>query len=52
MLTPPRPIAFILVSSNHGTMIVNRNDYRLLDENRGYGVGFQILNNSRDAQLI
>jgi FkbM family methyltransferase len=46
MLTPPRPIAFILVSSNHGTMIVNRNDYRLLDENRGYGVGFQILNNS------
>jgi FkbM family methyltransferase len=46
MLTPPRPIAFILASSNHGTMIVNRNDYRLIGENRGYGVGFQILNNS------
>jgi FkbM family methyltransferase len=46
MLTPPRPIAFILASSNHGTMIVNRNDYRMIDTNRGYGVGFQILNNS------
>lgn len=41
-----RPIAFVLVSSNHGTMIVNRNDYRMVDQNRGYGVGYQILNNS------
>ena len=46
MLVPPRPIAFVLASSNHGTMIVNRNDYRMIDENRGYGVGFQILNTS------
>ena len=27
-------------------MIVNRMDYRMVDENRGYGVGFQILNNA------
>ncbi len=46
MLTPPRPIAFILASSNHGTMIINRNDYCMVGENRAYGVGFQILNNS------
>lgn len=46
MLTPKRPIAFILASSNHGTMIVNRNDYCMVGENRGYGVGFQILNSS------
>ncbi|MCX8519130.1 MAG: FkbM family methyltransferase [Methylophilaceae bacterium] len=38
-----RPIAFILVSSDHGTMIVNRNDYRMVDSNRAYGVGYDIL---------
>jgi len=38
-----RNLAFILASSNHGTMIVNRNDYRMIDAERGYGVGFQIL---------
>ena len=38
-----RNLAFILASSNHGTMIVNRNDYRMVDAERGYGVGFQIL---------
>ena len=36
-------LAFVMASSNHGTMIVNRFDYRMLDANRGYGVGFQIL---------
>jgi FkbM family methyltransferase len=36
-------LAFIMASSNHGTMIVNRFDYRMVDSNRGYGVGFQIL---------
>ena len=46
MLTPKRPIAFVLASSNHGTMIVNRNDYCMIDANHGYGVGFQILNAS------
>jgi FkbM family methyltransferase len=38
-----RKLAFVLASSNHGTMIVNRFDYRMLDSQRGYGVGFQIL---------
>jgi FkbM family methyltransferase len=37
-----RPIAFIVASSNHGTMIVNRNDYHMIDKERGYGVGYQI----------
>jgi FkbM family methyltransferase len=41
-----RPIPFIIVSTNHGTMIVNRNDYRMVDEKNGYGVGFQLLNTS------
>ena len=38
-----RKLAFVLASSNHGTMIVNRFDYRMIDSQRGYGVGFQIL---------
>jgi FkbM family methyltransferase len=38
-----RKLAFVLASSDHGTMIVNRFDYRMVDANRGYGVGFQIL---------
>jgi FkbM family methyltransferase len=38
-----RNLAFVLASSNHGTLIVNRNDYRMIDERQGYGVGFQIL---------
>ena len=38
-----RKLAFVLASSNHGTMIVNRFDYRMVDSQRGYGVGYQIL---------
>jgi FkbM family methyltransferase len=38
-----RRLAFVLASSNHGTMIVNRFDYRMIDETRGYGVGYQVL---------
>lgn len=41
-----RKLAFVLASSNHGTMIVNRLDYRMVDAERGYGVGFQILENA------
>ena len=41
-----RKLAFVMASSNHGTMIVNRFDYRMIDQNRGYGVGFQILETS------
>jgi FkbM family methyltransferase len=46
MSFPNRPIAFVLAASNHGSMIVNRNDYHLVDGRNGYGVGFQILGNS------
>ncbi|HYW58462.1 MAG TPA: FkbM family methyltransferase [Polaromonas sp.] len=42
----PRPLPFVLVSSGHGTMIVNRNDYRMVDDKRGYGVGHQIFESS------
>jgi FkbM family methyltransferase len=38
-----RKLAFVLASSNHGTMIVNRFDYRMTGPERGYGVGYQIL---------
>jgi FkbM family methyltransferase len=38
-----RKLAFVLASSNHGTMILNRFDYRMIDSQRGFGVGFQIL---------
>ncbi len=37
-----RPAPFVLVSSNHGTMIVNRNDFHKTEEG-GFGVGHQIL---------
>jgi FkbM family methyltransferase len=43
MQSVARKLAFVLASSNHGTMIVNRFDYRMLDSGRGFGVGFQIL---------
>jgi FkbM family methyltransferase len=46
MQSAGRKLAFVLASSNHGTMIVNRLDYRMLDQNRGYGVGYQILENA------
>ena len=46
MALPQRPIAFVLAASNHGLMIVNRNDYRMVDATHGYGVGFQILTQS------
>ncbi|WBL80222.1 FkbM family methyltransferase [Bradyrhizobium xenonodulans] len=36
-------LAFVLAASSHGTMIVNRFDYRMVSSDRGYGVGFQIL---------
>ncbi len=48
-----RPIAFVLAGTDHGSMIVNRNDYRMVDGARGYGVGFQLLNTSSfDGQEV
>lgn len=41
-----RPAPFVLISTNHGTMIVNRNDYRMIGDGRGYGVGFQLMSQS------
>jgi FkbM family methyltransferase len=43
---PARPIPFVLAATHHGTMIVNRNDYRMVDRENGYGVGFQLLSTS------
>jgi FkbM family methyltransferase len=43
MRNPKRKIAFVLAASEHGTMIVNRLDYRMIDQLSGHGVGFQIL---------
>jgi FkbM family methyltransferase len=43
MRNPKRKIAFVLAASDHGTMIVNRLDYRMVDQRNGFGVGFQIL---------
>ena len=43
MRNPRRKIAFVLAASDHGTLIVNRFDYRMVDERTGIGVGFQIL---------
>jgi FkbM family methyltransferase len=48
-----RPIAFVLASTNHGSMLVNRHDYRLTQNGGGYGVGYQLLNTSAfDPQEI
>ena len=41
-----RPIANVLVSSGHGTFIVNRHDYLTSSANETIGVGYQILQNS------
>jgi FkbM family methyltransferase len=42
MRNVPRKLAFVLASTNHGAMIVNRFDYHMKD-GTGQGVGFQIL---------
>ena len=55
MPSVPRKLAFVLASSDHGTMIVNRLDYRMVDQTRGYGVGYQLLETAsfdpREVQL-
>lgn len=45
-IPPVRKVAFILASTDHGTMIVNRLDYRMASEHSGFGVGFKLLNES------
>lgn len=39
-----KPLAFILASTDHGTMIVNRNDFHRMPSGGTYGVGWQLLN--------
>jgi len=46
MAHPSRQIAFVLASTNHGTMILNRFDYRETTPGRGIGVGMSLLSNS------
>lgn len=46
MPNPPRKVAFVLTASEHGSLIVNRFDGHIVDESKGYGVGFQLLNTS------
>lgn len=38
-----RPAPWCLISTGHGTMIVNRNDYRMTGADAGYGVGYQLM---------
>src|ERR1700728_1993273 len=48
-----RPVPFILISSNHGTMIMNRNDYYTHSDGKGWGVGYQLLSTgSHDHQEV
>ena len=46
MAYPPRKIAFILASTDHGTLIVNRFDYHMVNATKGFGVGYFLLENS------
>ena len=43
--TSKRPVAFVLTATNHGSMLVNRNDFHTTP-NGGYGVGYQLFKNS------
>lgn len=38
-----RKLGFVIAASNHGTMILNRFDYRMLGPDQGIGVGLQLL---------
>jgi FkbM family methyltransferase len=46
MFAEQRPISFILAATNHGTLIVNRNDYALFNGQPDYGVGKDLLETS------
>ena len=43
---PRRKIGFVLASTNHGTLIVNRFDYHMLSPGNAYGVGHNLLDQS------
>jgi FkbM family methyltransferase len=46
MANIPRKIAFILAATDHGTLILNQFDYRMVNPTQGYGVGFCLLETS------
>src|ERR1700760_4018408 len=46
MANAPRKIAFILASTDYGSLIVNRFDYQMVDATSGFGVGFNLLESS------
>ena len=48
MNSPQRPIAFIMASTNHGSMLVNRFDYHT-SKDGSFGVGLDLLNCSAYA---
>jgi FkbM family methyltransferase len=50
MAYPPRKIAFVLASTDHGTLIVNRFDYHMVNATAGFGVGYFLLENSSYEQ--
>lgn len=43
MNLPLRPLAYVLATTNHGSMIVNRNDHASAGPGLAYGVGLQLL---------
>jgi FkbM family methyltransferase len=43
MRNPPRKIGFLVASTEHGALILNRFDYHMVNQVSGYGVGFEIL---------
>ena len=43
MANPPRKLAFVLAATDHGTLIVNRFDYKMVAPGQGIGVGFNLL---------
>ncbi len=46
MASPPRKIAFIVASTDFGSLILNRFDYRMVNETAGFGVGHVLLETS------
>jgi FkbM family methyltransferase len=40
-----RPAPFVVLSTSHGTLITNKNDFHMIDATRGYGVGWQLFTN-------
>lgn len=55
-MKPQKSAPFVLMSSHHGTMIINRNDYHATEDNLAYGVGQQLMSKScydpQDVQLV